>query len=160
MATYVIVALVAAGLLLAEAVLPTGGILGAVGVLGFFAAGIIALANGGSEADWIGGAFIALAVAAAIVLWIVARKVYAAQRHQPVRGGIEEMVGTSAEARTAVDAGGGRVFTRGAIWSARLAEGSGPAKAGSRVVIEAVDGLTLVVRPEPQPAGTSGGSAV
>src|SRR5262245_16221465 len=126
METYVIIALAAAGLLLAEAVLPTGGTLAAVGVLGFFAAGIVALANGGTEADWIGGAFIALAVASAVTLWIVIRKVYAAHRNQPVRGGTEEMIGTSAEVRAAVGADGGRVFTRGAIWSARLAEGSDP----------------------------------
>jgi membrane-bound serine protease (ClpP class) len=158
METYVIIALAAAGLLLAEAVLPTGGALGAVGVLGFFAAGIVALAQGGSQADWIGGAFIALAVASGITLYIVARKVYAAHRDQPVRGGVEEMIGTGAEARTAVDASGGRVFTRGGIWSARLAEGSEPAEAGSRVTVEAVDGLTLIVRSAPRPAHTSGGS--
>jgi membrane-bound ClpP family serine protease len=158
MDAYVIVALVALGLLLAELVLPTGGVLGAIGVAGLFAAGIVALATGGSTADWVGGALIALAVVSAITLWVVARKVYAAQRHQPVRGGTEEMIGGTAEARTDLDPSG-RVFTRGTLWSARLAAGSEPARAGDRVVVEAVDGLTLVVRPQPQPVQTSGGSA-
>ena len=52
MDAYVIVALIAVALLLAEAVLPTGGAIGAIGVLGFFAAGIVALINGGKDADW------------------------------------------------------------------------------------------------------------
>jgi membrane protein implicated in regulation of membrane protease activity len=158
MDAYVIVALIAAGLILAEMVLPTGGAIGAIGVLGFFAAGVVALSQGGSDADWIGGALIALAIASGITLYVVARKVYTAHRDQPVRGGTEEMIGTAAEARTAVEVGSGQVFTRGTLWSARLAEGSEPAPAGSRVTVEAVDGLTLVVRPAPEPAQTSGGS--
>jgi membrane-bound serine protease (ClpP class) len=160
MDAYVIVALVGLALLAAEALLPTGGALGAIGVAGLLAAGIIALATGGTTADWVGGALIALSIASGIALWIVARKVYDAHRNQPVRGGTEEMIGTSAEARTAVGGEGGRVFTRGGIWSARLAEGSEPVAAGSSVLVEAVDGLTLVVRAAPRPVQTSGGSAV
>ena len=158
METYVIVALIAVALVLAEVVLPTGGAIGAIGVLGFFAAGIVALLNGGEDAEWIGAALIALAIVSGITLYFVARKVYSAQRDQPVRGGTEEMIGTSAEARTAVEVGSGQVFTRGTLWSARLAAGSETAPAGSKVTVEAVDGLTLVVRPAPGPAQTSGGS--
>jgi membrane-bound serine protease (ClpP class) len=157
MDAYVIVALIAAGLLMAEAILPTGGILGAIGVAGFFAAGIVGLANGGRTADWIGGALIALAVVSATGLYFVVRKVYAAHRHQPVRGGTEEMIGGIAEARTDVEESG-QVFMRGTLWSARLAAGAEPAQAGDKVVVEAVDGLTLVVRPQPQAVHTSGGS--
>jgi membrane-bound ClpP family serine protease len=155
--SYVIVALVAAGLLAAEAILPTGGVIGAIGVAGFFAAGIIGLASGGSTADVIGGALIALGVVSAITLYTVARKVYASQRNRPPRAGTEEMIGGSAEARTAVSPTG-QVFTRGTLWSARLADGAEPVQAGDKVVIEAIDGLTLVVRPQPQ-MQTSGGSA-
>jgi membrane-bound serine protease (ClpP class) len=154
---YVVIALVALGLMLAETVLPTGGILGAIGVAGLFAAGIVAFANGGSTADWVGGALIAVGVVAAIALYFVARKVYAAQRHQPPRAGTEEMIGGSAEARTTV-APSGQVFTRGTLWSARLADGAEPVQVGDKVVIEAIDGLTLVVRRQPQ-VQTSGGSA-
>jgi membrane-bound ClpP family serine protease len=157
MDAYVIVALVAAGLLAAEAILPTGGVIGAIGVAGFFAAGIVGLASGGTTADLIGGALIALAVVSAIALYFVVRKVYAAQRNQPPRAGTEEMIGSGAEARTAVSPTG-QVFTRGTLWSARLADGAEPVQAGDRVVVEAIDGLTLVVRPQPQ-MQTSGGSA-
>ncbi len=158
MDAYVIVALVGVALLAAEALLPTGGALGAIGVAGLLAAGIIALATGGTTADWVGGALVAVSIASGIGLWFVARKVYDAHRNQPVRGGTEEMVGTVAEARTAIGTDGGRAFTRGAIWSARLAEGSESARAGDRVEVEAVDGLTLVVRTASRPVQTSGGS--
>lgn len=150
MEAYVIVALVAAGLILAEAVLPTGGALGAIGVGGLFAAGIIGIASGGATADAVGAALIALAIVSAIGLWFIAHKVIEAHRGQPPKMGPEEMVGGSAEARTDV-APTGQVFTHGTLWAARLADGSEPVQAGARVVVEAVDGLTLVVRPAPQP---------
>jgi membrane-bound serine protease (ClpP class) len=157
MEPFVIIALVAVGMMLAETVLPTGGILGAIGVAGLFAAGIVALASGGSSADWIGGALIAGAVVSAITLYFVARKVYAVQRNQPPLAGTEEMIGGLAEVRTAV-APSGQVFTRGTLWSARLVDGADPAQPGDSVIIEAIDGLTLVVRPQPQ-LQPSGGSA-
>jgi membrane-bound serine protease (ClpP class) len=157
MDAYLIVALVAAGLLLAEAVLPTGGLLGAIGVFGFFAAGVIGIAQGGSTADAVGGALIALAIVSGIALWFVARKVYDAHRNTPPQVGPEEMIGGTAEARTDLDPTG-QVFTHGALWAARLADGSEPVRAGDKVIVEAVDGLTLVVRPQPQPVQTSGGS--
>ena len=62
-----------------------------------------------------------------------------------------EMVGASAEARSSIDPEG-RVWLGGTIWSARLAAGSEPIRLGDKVRVEAVDGLTLVVRPEPQTA--------
>jgi len=157
MDVYVIVALAAAALLLAEAVLPTGGLLGAVGVLGFFAAGVIGIAQGGSTADAVGGALIALAIVSGVALWFVARKVYAAHRHTPPQMGPEEMIGGSGDARSDLDPSG-QVFTHGTLWAARLAPGSEPVRAGDKVIIEAVDGLTLVVRPQPQPVHASEGS--
>ena len=158
MEAYVVIALLALGLLLAELALPTGGILGAIGVAGLFAAGIVALLEGGSTAEWVGGALIAAAVVGAITLYFVARKVYAAQRNRPPLAGTEEMIGSGAEARTAV-APVGQVFTRGTLWSARLADGAEPVQPGDKVMVEAIDGLTLVVRPQRQ-VQTSGGSAV
>jgi membrane-bound serine protease (ClpP class) len=159
MDAYVIVALVAAGLVLAEAVLPTGGVLGAIGVVGLFAAGVIGIAEGGATADAIGAALIVVAIVSGIALWFVARKIYDAHRNTPPQVGPEEMLGGSAEARTglAPDASG-QVFTHGTLWAARLAAGSEPVQAGNRVVIEAVDGLTLVVRPLPQPVQANEGS--
>ena len=149
MEAFAIVAIVGFGLLLAELLLPTGGVLALIGVAGLVAAGIIAIDSNNSDSDVIGGALIALGIVSAITVYFVTRKVVAAQRDEPVRGGTEEMVGQLAEARSAI-APEGQVFMRGTLWSARLAsDDAGPVGLGDRVRVEAVDGLTLVVRPQP-----------
>lgn len=151
MEAYVVIALIGLGLLVAELLLPTGGILAAIGVAGLVAAGIVALGSDTETADYIGGALIALGVVSAISFYFVTRKVLAAHRDSRVRTGTEEMVGATAEARSAIDPEG-RAWLGGTIWSARLAAGAGPVRLGDKVLVEAVDGLTLVVRPEPQTA--------
>jgi membrane-bound serine protease (ClpP class) len=151
MEAFVIIALIGLGLLLAELLLPTGGILAFLGIAGLTGAGIVALGSDSEAADYIGGALIALGVVSAISFYFITRKVLAAHRDPHVRTGTEEMVGSTAEARSAIDPEG-RVWLGGTIWSARLAPGSEPIRLGDRVRVEAVDGLTLVVRPEPQAA--------
>jgi membrane-bound serine protease (ClpP class) len=151
MEAFVVIALIGLGLLLAELLLPTGGILAFLGIAGLTGAGIVALGSDSSAADYIGGALIALGVVSAISFYFISRKVLAAQRDPRVRTGTEEMIGSSAEARSSIDPDG-RVWLGGTIWSARLAPGSEPIGLGDRVTVEAVDGLTLVVRPEPQTA--------
>ena len=151
MEAFVVIALIGFGALLAELLLPTGGVLAAIGVAGLTAAGIVALNSDTTAADYIGGALIALGVVSAISFYSIARKVITAHRDPHVRTGTEEMVGATAEARSSIDPEG-RAWLGGTIWSARLAEGSKPVRPGDRVRVEAVDGLTLVVRPEPQTA--------
>jgi membrane-bound serine protease (ClpP class) len=151
MEAFVVIALIGLGLLLAELLLPTGGVLAAIGILGLTAAGIVAFGSDSSAADYIGGALIALGVVSAISFYFISRKVIEAHRDPDVRTGTEEMVGSTAEARTSIDPDG-RVWLGGTIWSARLAAGSGPVHLGDKVRVEAVDGLTLVVSPEPQTA--------
>jgi membrane-bound serine protease (ClpP class) len=151
MEAFVVIALIGLGLLLAELLLPTGGILAFLGIAGLTGAGIVALGSDSEAADYIGGALIALGVVSAISFYFITRKVLAAHRDPHVRTGTEEMVGSTAEARSAIDPEG-RVWLGGTIWSARLAPGSEPIRLGDRVRVEAVDGLTLVVRPEPQAA--------
>jgi membrane-bound serine protease (ClpP class) len=151
MEAFVVIALIGLGLLVAELLLSTGGILAAIGVAGLTAAGIVALGSDSSAADYVGGALIALGIVSAISFYFITRKVLAAHRDPHRRTGTEEMIGSNAEARTAVDPDG-RVWLGGTIWSARLASGSEPVRAGDRVRVEAVDGLTLVVRPEPRTA--------
>lgn len=153
MEAFAIVAVVGFGLLLAELLLPTGGVLALIGVAGLVAAGIIAIDSNNSDGDVIGAALITLGVLSAITFYFVTRKVIAAHRDRPVRGGTEEMIGELAEARTTI-APEGQAFMRGTLWSARLAVGSDPVEVGDRVRVEAVDGLTLVVRPEPKAAET------
>jgi membrane-bound serine protease (ClpP class) len=151
MEAYVVIALIGLGLLLAELLLPTGGVLAAIGVAGLTAAGIVALSSDSEAADYIGGALIALGVVSGISFYFVTRKVIAAHRDSRVRTGTEDMIGATAEARSSIDPEG-RVWLGGTNWSARLAADAEPVRLGDRVTVEAVDGLTLVVRPEPQKA--------
>jgi membrane-bound serine protease (ClpP class) len=154
MEAFVIIALIGIGLLAAELLLPTGGILALLGIAGLVVGGILALGSSDSAADWIGGALITLAILSAISFFYITRKVLHTTRKLPKRAGTEEMVGGEAEARSAIDPTG-KAFMRGTLWSARLADGVGPVGFGDRVTVEAVDGLTLVVRPVSTPAGQS-----
>jgi membrane-bound serine protease (ClpP class) len=154
MDAFVAIALVAFGLLLAELLLPTGGVLAAIGAAGLVAAGIVALDSNSDEADVIGPALITLGILSGISFYFIARKVIEAHRDQPVRSGSEEMIGASGEARSTIDPEG-QVWLQGTVWGARLAEASGPVRLGDRVTVEAIDGLTLVVRARPATAETS-----
>jgi membrane-bound serine protease (ClpP class) len=155
MDAYVIVAVIGVALLLAELLLPTGGVLAILGILGLVASGALALASGSDSGEYIGGALIALGIVSAVTFYFVTRKVIEAHRDEPVRTGTEELIGSSAEARSAIDPKG-QAWAQGTIWSARLAaDAPGPVRAGDRVRIEAVDGLTLVVRPESPPTESS-----
>ena len=154
MEAFIVIALIGFGLLLAELLLPTGGILAVIGIAGLTAAGIVALNSDSVTAEYIGGALIALGVICAISFYFVTRKVLAAHRQPRVRTGTEELTGATGEARSSIDPDG-RVWLGGTIWSARLAEGASPIRLGDRVRVEAIDGLTLVVRPEPQATAQS-----
>lgn len=151
MEAFVVIAVIGVGLLLAELLLPTGGVLALLGVAGLTVAGVVAFNSDSDFADFAGGGLIALGVISGITFYFVSRKVLAAHRNVSVRTGTEEMIGADAEARSSIDPEG-RVWLGGTIWSARLADGASPIGLGDRVRVEAVDGLTLVVRPEPQTA--------
>jgi membrane-bound serine protease (ClpP class) len=151
MEAFVLIALIGTGLLLAELLLPTGGVLAVLGVAGLTAAGVAAFGSDSKIADYAGGALVALGIVSGITFYFVARKVLAAHRNETVRTGTEEMVGSAAEARSAIDPEG-RVWLGGTLWSARLAPDASPVRRGDRVRVEAVEGLTLVVRPEQQAA--------
>ncbi|HEX3736125.1 MAG TPA: NfeD family protein [Solirubrobacterales bacterium] len=146
METYVVIALIGIGLLAAELLLPTGGILALLGIAGLVVGGIVALGSESGSADWVGGALITLAILSALSFLYITRKVVHTTGDLPPRAGTEEMVGGEAEARSTIDPTG-KAFMRGTLWSARLAEGVGPIAFGDRVTVEEVDGLTLVVRP-------------
>ena len=146
MEAFVVIALIGIGLLAAELLLPTGGILALLGIAGLVVGGILALGSSDNAAEWIGGALITLAVLSAISFFYITRKVLHSTRKLPKRAGTEEMAGGEAEARSVIDPEG-KVFMRGTLWSARLADGAEAVRYGDRVTVEAVDGLTLVVRP-------------
>jgi membrane-bound serine protease (ClpP class) len=153
MDAFVLIALLAVALLVSELLLPTGGVLAVLGALGLIGAGIVALEGDSSVGEWVGPALITLGVVAAVCFYFVTRKVIAAHRDTRVRTGSEELVGSRAEVRTTLDPEG-QVWVGGALWRARIAGGS-EARPGDRVVIEAVDGLTLVVGPAQEAAQTA-----
>jgi membrane-bound serine protease (ClpP class) len=154
MDAFVLIALIAMAVLLSELLLPTGGVLAVLGALGLVAAGVIAIEGDSSVGEWAGPALITLGIIAAVCFYFVTRKVIEAHRDNRVRTGYEEMVGSRAEVRTTLEPEG-NVWADGALWRARLAGGGGTARPGDRVVVEAVDGLTLVVSREPAAAQTA-----
>lgn len=156
MDTFVVLALIGIALLLAELLLSTGGVLAVLGAIGLIAGGILALGAEGGAPDWVGPALITLGVLSGVSFVAIARKVIAAHREGPVRTGAEQLTGAVAEARTPLDPEG-QVWIEGSLWRARLAGDGAPLRPGDRVRVEEVDGLTLVVRPEP-PTGAPAGA--
>jgi membrane-bound serine protease (ClpP class) len=158
-ATGVLLLVFGLAMIIAEAHLPTHGILGASGVVALVAAGLVLYDTDTSAfevsapvvilAGLLIGGFLALAVERAM-----------RARGQPARTGWEEMIGAVGEVREPLDPVG-QIFVEGALWRAELAPhtsgaqpsepGSSrdgrPLERGSRVRVESVEGLTLRVRP-------------
>jgi membrane-bound serine protease (ClpP class) len=135
----------AIALFVAEAHLPTHGILGVGGVIALVLSGLLLYNTSGGDdisAPVVIGAGVLLGGFFAVVIERAVRA-----RREPVRTGYEEMVGKVAEVRVPL-APDGQVWTQGALWRARAADGHGPIGTGDRVRVESVDGLTLLVSPE------------
>jgi membrane-bound serine protease (ClpP class) len=152
-----VLGLIGVSLLVGELLLSTGGVLAALGALGLVTGGIFALESDSGGADVVGPALIALGVLSVVAFYFITRKVIEAHRDQPVRTGAEELIGAVGEARGALDPKG-QVWVGGTYWSARLADREAAVRLGDRVRVEAVEGLTLVVRPEPQGGRTAEGA--
>jgi membrane-bound serine protease (ClpP class) len=137
------------GLIIAEAHLPTHGILGASGVAALIASGLLLYDTNSSAFEISAPVVIAVALVLGGLLAIAVERAVRA-RHLPKRTGWEEMVGAVGEVRQPLDPVG-QVFVEGALWRARLSpDANGEARGverGSRVRVESVDGLTLQVRP-------------
>jgi membrane-bound serine protease (ClpP class) len=141
-----VIAAIAIAVMLAELLLPTGGVLAVIGAGGLVAAGIIALGEDSEIGDYVGPGLITLGVLSLVTSLIVGRKVLAAHRDEPIRTGWEELVGKDAEVRDPLDPVG-QIWIEGALWRARVADGEPEVGIGNRVRVESVDGLTLIVRP-------------
>jgi membrane-bound serine protease (ClpP class) len=76
--------------------------------------------------------------------WAIAVSKAMAVRRAPVTVGPQEIVGMTGVVRP-----GGQVFVRGELWRARS---QARLEAGERVVVDGMDGLTLVVHPDDGPA--------
>jgi membrane-bound serine protease (ClpP class) len=141
----VILLLLALGFLAAETQVPSGGVLGVAGIAALVA-GILVLYDTDSEAFAVS---VPAAIAAGVLLgaftMFAASKGLAARRPS-ARGGPEELVGETGEARTPLDPVG-QVFVHGALWRARSADPEATVAKGQPVEVKAVDGLTVTVGP-------------
>ena len=143
----IVLLVVGVGLIVAETQLPTGGIMGVIGVIALAISGLL-LYDTDAEGFEISAPLV-IGVAAAFgfaAIW-VGRKVAQAQGGQ-IQTGSESLLGAEGEVRVPIDPIG-QAFVLGSLWRAELADGvEGPAvPAGARVRVEAVEGLTLRVRP-------------
>lgn len=143
----VLLLLAGLGLLTAEALTPSFGIMGASGaaalVVGlFFFFEEQSLPTPALEVTY--GLVVPSVLVFAVMVVLLGRMVVRAQR-TPTVTGREGMIGQTATARTGISPGGeGTVFLRGEYWDATAAE---PVTEGQRVRVLEVDGLILRVGP-------------
>jgi len=142
----VVLLILGIGLIIAETHLPTGGFIGVAGIAALIAGGLLLFDVSGEGADSISPVLVVVvAIALGGPLIFVGQRAMAA-RHEPVRTGEEELIGSSGDVRRALDPIG-QVFVQGALWRARAVDDEAPIGVGYRVRVEAVDGLTLSVTP-------------
>ncbi|HMA34665.1 MAG TPA: nodulation protein NfeD [Chloroflexia bacterium] len=132
-------------LFIADLFMTSHGILTAGGVAGLILGGLLLIDT--SAAPGVAPVSIwsiaGLAGSIGAVFFFGLYKVFQARRRKPTTG-VEGLVGSTVVVRTAL-APEGMVFADGALW--RAVSSAGPVAAGQPVVITAVDGLTLQVRP-------------
>jgi membrane-bound serine protease (ClpP class) len=154
------VALLVVGIILivVEAHEPTHGIVGALGVVALAVSGLLLFDTGSDELEVSVPVVISVGALLGGFLALATQRAIAARRN-PVHTGWEEMLGAEGDVRVPLDPVG-QVFVAGALWRASLADDASPAETGrvrergARVRVEAVEGLTLRVRPieaPPQP---------
>jgi membrane-bound serine protease (ClpP class) len=136
----------ALGLMIAEAHLPTHGVLGGAGVAALIGSGLLLFDTDSSALDVSVPAVVATGLLVGGFFAFAIQRALAARR-RPVRTGWEEMVGAEGEVRVAI-APVGQVFAHGELWRATPADGEEPIGIGARVRVISVDGLTLRVEPQ------------
>ncbi len=144
---YAGLALIVVGIamMIIEVFTPTLGILGFAGVAAFVFGSMILMdteAPGYQVPIAVIAAF--AATTAGLALFAVGFAVHA--RRQRITTGTESMVGGRGEAQFDFD-GQGFVWAFGEQWKARCTQ---PVRKGDRVIITAVDGITLIVKPDNQ----------
>ncbi|MGH8664733.1 MAG: NfeD family protein, partial [Burkholderiales bacterium] len=131
------------GFMVAEAFLPSFGILGSGGVVAFVFGGILLI---DTDAPGFGlpiGAVIGAAAGSFVIIAAIAM-LAARARTRPVVSGREHLLGATG---VVLDTGTAQIFARvqGEMWQV---QSSTPLAAGERVRVTDIDGLTLTVVPD------------
>jgi membrane-bound serine protease (ClpP class) len=143
----IVLVLLGAGLLVAEAHLPTYGVLGLLGLVSMVAGGAIAVDGSGGGTVLVLVVALTLRLVAGVALATVVRGAAGVARKRS-RTGAEALVGHVGVVRHELEPVG-QVFVDGALWRAQPCWEDGEAdrlREGDRVVVERVKGLTLGVR--------------
>ena len=139
----IVLVLTGAGLMVAEAHLPTYGLLGLAGLASLVAGGAIAVdASGGGPALVLVFTLVLLLIAGVALATVVRGAAGVARKRS--RTGVEALVGHVGVVRHELEPVG-QVFIDGALWRARPCLNE-DLRAGDQVVVERVQGLTLSVR--------------
>ena len=134
-------------LLVAEAHLPTFGIVGTAGVAAMVAGLVLALVGAGGSLALALGLALPVAAGALVLGALTIRRVRVSARSR-ARCGAEGLVGQLGVVRRPLDPQG-QVLVDGALWRARRSwaeEDEPPPAEGEPVVVDQVNGLTLSVR--------------
>jgi membrane-bound ClpP family serine protease len=141
----IVLVLTGAGLLVAEAHLPTYGALGVAGVVSLVLGGAIAVDGSGGGVLLVGLVAVALALMAGVTLAVAVRGAASVGRRRP-QTGPEALVGHLGVVRHQLEPVG-QVFVDGALWRARPCwDEADDLREGDPIVVERVQGLTLSVR--------------
>jgi membrane-bound ClpP family serine protease len=143
----IVLVLLGAGLLVAEAHLPTFGVLGILGLVSLVAGGAIAVDGSGGGTALVVVVALVLALVAAVALVAMAKGVASVTRRRS-RTGADALVGHVGVVRHQLEPVG-QVFVDGALWRAQPCWEDGTEdrlREGDHVVVERVKGLTLGVR--------------
>ncbi len=138
----VVLILFGVGLMILDAFTPTNGILTTGGVVALLI-GSFTLFNIPNRAVGLSWGTILVTVGTTTALFLfIASKALLIQRKKPVTG-VVGLIGEVGTAKSALDPTG-TVFVHGEYWNARTADG--PIEPGEQVVVERVEGRTLIVR--------------
>ena len=131
--------------MIAEVFVPSFGALGIGGAIAFVVGSLILMETDIEEYTISVPLVVGFALASFAFFSLVVTMV-AKLRRRPVVSGREQMVGSVGEVLEPVD-GQYRIRVHGEIWGARA---TGPVGRGQKVRVKAVDGLVLLVEPEPK----------